>query len=150
MNQTRTARLAVVGLLLLPAVPAPAQPAQASAPSVILGNDKIGLRILTTGGRFSKLVLRDGLFALDAATGKVVWHTPPPKPSCAGREGCSGAQRSPPTIIPGVVFSPSMDGHIRAFRISNGEIVWDFDAVRDYKTLNGIPGRGAPSVPRAP
>ncbi len=83
-----------------------------------------------------------GLFALDAATGKLIWHTPPPKPSCAGQPGCSGAQRSPPTIIPGVVFSPSMDGHIRAFRISNGEIVWDFDAMRDYTTVNGIPGRG--------
>ncbi|MGA2116474.1 MAG: PQQ-binding-like beta-propeller repeat protein [Bryobacteraceae bacterium] len=83
-----------------------------------------------------------GLFALDAATGKLVWHTPPPKPSCAGRRGCSGAQRSPPTVIPGVVFSPSMDGHIRAYRIKNGEIVWDYDAVRDYTTVNGIPGRG--------
>jgi polyvinyl alcohol dehydrogenase (cytochrome) len=83
-----------------------------------------------------------GLFALDAATGKLVWHTPPPKPSCSGKRGCSGAQRSPPTVIPGVVFSPSMDGHIRAFRIKTGEIVWDFDAVRDYTTVNGISARG--------
>jgi polyvinyl alcohol dehydrogenase (cytochrome) len=83
-----------------------------------------------------------GLFALDAATGKLVWHTPPPKPSCAGRGGCSGAQRSPPTVIPGVVFSASMDGHIRAFQIKTGEVVWDYDAVKDYTTVNGIPGRG--------
>ena len=83
-----------------------------------------------------------GLFALDAATGKLVWHTPPPKPACAGLAGCSGAQRSPPTVIPGVVFSPSMDGHIRAFQIKTGEIVWDYDAVKDYATVNGIKGRG--------
>ncbi len=83
-----------------------------------------------------------GLFALDAATGKVVWHTPPPKPSCAGQRGCSGAQRSPPSVIPGVVFSPSMDGHIRAYEAKTGRIVWDFDAVRDYTTVNGIPARG--------
>ena len=45
-------------------------------------------------------------------------------------------------MIPGVVFSPSMDGHIRAFRIGNGEVIWDFNAVRDDTTVNGIPGRG--------
>ena len=83
-----------------------------------------------------------GLFALDAATGKLAWHTPPPKPSCAGQPGCSGAQRSPPSVIPGIVFSPSMDGHIRAFQVKTGAIVWDFDAVRDYATVNGIPARG--------
>jgi polyvinyl alcohol dehydrogenase (cytochrome) len=83
-----------------------------------------------------------GLFALNAETGKVVWNTPPPTPSCVGQRGCSGAQRSPPTVIDGVVFSPSMDGHIRAFRITNGEVIWDFDAVKDYTTANGIPGRG--------
>lgn len=83
-----------------------------------------------------------GLFALDAATGKLLWHTPPPKPSCAGLAGCSGAQRSPPTVIPGVVFSPSMDGHLRAFQVKTGEIVWDYDAVKDYATVNGIKGRG--------
>lgn len=83
-----------------------------------------------------------GLFALDAATGKVVWHAPPPKPACAGHPGCSGSQKSPPTVIPGVVFSPSMDGHLRAFDVKTGKIVWDFDAVRDFQTVNGVPARG--------
>ena len=83
-----------------------------------------------------------GLFALDAATGKVVWHAEPPKPACAGTPGCSPAQKAPPTVIPGVVFSGSMDGHLRAFQIKTGEIIWDFDAVRDFATVNGIPARG--------
>jgi polyvinyl alcohol dehydrogenase (cytochrome) len=83
-----------------------------------------------------------GLFALDAATGKLVWHTPPPKPECIGKPGCSGAQRSPPTVIPGVVFSPSMDGHIRAFDAKTGKIIWDYNAVQEYTTVNGIPGKG--------
>ena len=83
-----------------------------------------------------------GLFAMDAATGKLMWHSASPAPSCAGIPGCSSAQRSPPTAIPGVVFSPSMDGHIRAFAAATGKIIWDFDAVREYTTVNGIPGRG--------
>jgi len=83
-----------------------------------------------------------GLFALDPATGKVVWQTPPPKPPCAGQRGCSAAQLAPPTAIPGVVFSASMDGHLRAYRSADGRIVWDFDAARDFPTVNGIKARG--------
>jgi len=83
-----------------------------------------------------------GLFAIDAASGRIIWHAPPPKPACAGERGCSGAQRSPPTVIRGAVFSPSMDGHIRAFDVKTGAIVWDFDALRDFQTVNGVAAKG--------
>ena len=83
-----------------------------------------------------------GLFALDPATGRVVWQSPPPKPPCAGQRGCSAAQLAPPTAIPAVVFSGSMDGHLRAYRIADGKIIWDFDAAREFPTVNGIKARG--------
>ena len=83
-----------------------------------------------------------GLFALDPSSGKIVWQTPPPKPPCAGQRGCSAAQLAPPTAVPGLVFSGSMDGHLRAFRISDGAIVWDFDTAREFPTVNGIKARG--------
>ncbi|MGO9262391.1 MAG: PQQ-binding-like beta-propeller repeat protein [Bryobacteraceae bacterium] len=83
-----------------------------------------------------------GLFALDAASGKVLWHTPPPKPSCLGQRGCATAQMAPPSAIPGMVFSASMDGHIRAYRTADGRIVWDYDAARNFTTVNGIPAKG--------
>ena len=35
-----------------------------------------------------------------------------------------------------------MDGHLRAFEVKTGKIVWDFDAVRDFKTVNGVQARG--------
>jgi polyvinyl alcohol dehydrogenase (cytochrome) len=35
-----------------------------------------------------------------------------------------------------------MDGHIRAFNVKDGAIIWDFDAVRDFTTVNGIPAKG--------
>jgi polyvinyl alcohol dehydrogenase (cytochrome) len=83
-----------------------------------------------------------GLFAMDPATGKVAWKAPPPAPTCIGKQGCSSALRSPPTAIPGAVISPSMDGHIRAYEIKTGKIIWDYNAVRNYKTVNGIAGTG--------
>jgi polyvinyl alcohol dehydrogenase (cytochrome) len=48
----------------------------------------------------------------------------------------------PISSIPGVVLSGSVDGHLRAFASKTGEIIWDFDTVRDYETVNGIPGKG--------
>jgi polyvinyl alcohol dehydrogenase (cytochrome) len=41
-----------------------------------------------------------------------------------------------------VVFVPSMDGHLRALETRTGKIIWDFDAVRDFRTVNGIAAKG--------
>ena len=39
-----------------------------------------------------------------------------------------------------------MDGHIRAFQIKTGKVIWDFDAVRDYTTVNGIAAKDSLSA----
>ena len=83
-----------------------------------------------------------GLFALKIATGEKVWYVPPETPACKGKPGCSAAQMAPATMIPGVVFSGSMDGHLRAYSASDGKIVWDFDSLRDFDTVNGVKARG--------
>jgi polyvinyl alcohol dehydrogenase (cytochrome) len=46
------------------------------------------------------------------------------------------------TAIPGVVFSGSDDGHLRAYATEDGRVLWDFDTVREYQTANGVPGKG--------
>src|ERR1700674_1012140 len=83
-----------------------------------------------------------GLFALRLATGEKVWQTLPSKAACQDRPNCSRAQSSAVTAIAGVVFSGAMDGHLRAYTTADGRIVWDFDAVRDFPTVNGVPARG--------
>lgn len=81
-----------------------------------------------------------GTFALQLEDGKRVWYTPPA--GCAGRPRCSPAQLAAVTAIDGAVFSGSMDGHLRAYSSGDGRVVWDFDTVGDYETVNGVPGRG--------
>ena len=83
-----------------------------------------------------------GLFALRIATGEKVWHAPPEKPACAGKTGCTPAQMAPATAIPGLVFSGSMDGHLRAYSTTDGKVIWDFDTLRDFKTVNGVRAKG--------
>jgi polyvinyl alcohol dehydrogenase (cytochrome) len=46
------------------------------------------------------------------------------------------------SAIAGVAFSGSVDGHIRAYSTANGRILWDVDTIREYETVNGVPGRG--------
>ena len=81
-----------------------------------------------------------GMFALDLATGKIVWHAPPS--DCHGDTSCSPAQTAAPSVIPGIVFSGSIDGHMRAYSTTDGKVVWDFDTKKPYQTVNGVQGQG--------
>jgi len=46
------------------------------------------------------------------------------------------------TAIPGVVFSGSFDGHLRAYSSSTGKVIWDFDTVREFVTVNKVKATG--------
>lgn len=83
-----------------------------------------------------------GLFALDLMDGGVVWSVPAPDDTCTDRPGCWQANSAAPTVIPGVVFAGGLDGHIRAHATDDGRVLWDFDTVRDFETVNGISARG--------
>ena len=81
-----------------------------------------------------------GIFALEIGTGKKVWETPAPALAC--KPGCSAAQQAPATAIPGIVFSGSLDGHLRAYDETDGTILWDFDSAIDFQTVNGVQAHG--------
>ena len=81
-----------------------------------------------------------GLTAIRISNGQQAWHTAPP--ACSAKPGCSPAQAAAVTAIPGVVFSGSLDGHLRAYTSEDGRIIWDFDTVRTFQTVNGVPASG--------
>ena len=49
---------------------------------------------------------------------------------------------APVTVIPEVVFSGSLDGHMRAYNTHDGAIIWDFDALKEFTTVNGVRATG--------
>lgn len=81
-----------------------------------------------------------GIWALKLDTGETVWQTP--HPGCKDTPTCSPAQSAAVTAIPGLVFSGGLDGHIRAYSVANGRIVWDMDTEQEFKTVNGVEASG--------
>lgn len=81
-----------------------------------------------------------GLTALRISDGAKVWYAAPPP--CDDKKGCSPAQSAAVTVIPGVVFSGSLDGHLRAYSTEDGKVLWDFDTARAFPTVNGVKASG--------
>jgi polyvinyl alcohol dehydrogenase (cytochrome) len=71
------------------------------------------------------------LAALDIKTGTRRWHVPIPQ-----------APASAIAVMPGIAFSGSTDGHLRAYSSIDGKIVWELDSARDFQTVNRLVARG--------
>ncbi len=83
-----------------------------------------------------------GLHAVNLTTGERAWYVPPLPLRCGGGAGCSAALISAPTLIPGVLFSGSNDGALRAHSTTDGSVIWEFDTNRKFETLNGVRAGG--------
>ncbi len=98
------------------------------------------VRFLRDGSRRLDSTQGGGLFALNLSDGKVTMRVAPV--SCADRERCSPALSAAISLIPGVVFAGGVSGYLRAYATDDARLLWEFDTVRDYATVNGVPGHG--------
>jgi len=83
-----------------------------------------------------------GVRAVKIDTGEEVWSKPAPERLCGTARGCSATTGAAITAIPGIVFSVSMDGGIRAHAADDGTVVWTFDTNKDFTTVNGVKANG--------
>jgi polyvinyl alcohol dehydrogenase (cytochrome) len=80
-----------------------------------------------------------GIAGLDIRNGERKWFTAlTPADGLTQHTG----QEGPLSAIPGVVFSGGYDGVLRALSASDGKIVWQFNTVRDFPTVNGVAAKG--------
>ena len=116
----------------------------ADAKQVYVALSDIGLRTIRDSdvGFSTRLdsSVGGGMFALDIETGERKWHVQPP--GCGERTKCSPAQSAAVSALPGVVFSGSVDSHLRAYATDSGEVVWEYNADQEYESTNGIKTRG--------
>ena len=116
----------------------------ADATQVYVALSDIGVRAIENSDKGFALELNNteggGMFAYDIETGKRSWHIPPP--GCGDRKQCSPAQSQAVSAIPGAVFSGSVDGHLRAYATDTGKVLWDYNAVQEYQSMNGVKTNG--------
>lgn len=80
-----------------------------------------------------------GIAAVALVDGELEWFVEPPP--AAGREDHPGHD-GPLTVSGDVVFSGGWDGVLRALSTETGEVIWQYDTVRDFDTVNGVPASG--------
>jgi polyvinyl alcohol dehydrogenase (cytochrome) len=88
-----------------------------------------------------------GVVALQLNNGERRWFTKiDPAPEVSKLPG----QEGPVSAIPGVVFAGGWDGVLRALATDGGRILWQYNMVQDYKTVNGVAAKGGSMVAAGP
>jgi polyvinyl alcohol dehydrogenase (cytochrome) len=80
-----------------------------------------------------------GIGAVQLRDGERKWFTElKPSPAMAAHPG----QEGPLTAIPGAVLSGGWDGVLRALSAADGHVIWEYNTVQDFKTVNGVAAKG--------
>jgi len=104
---------------------------------------KLALGMITFGGaaddQNAYFGLRTGgVAAVRMDTGEQKWFTPIAPTPGPGPKGETAAI----TAIPGAIFSGGWDGVLRAFSTEDGHLLWEYNTIRDYETVNHVPAKG--------
>lgn len=82
-----------------------------------------------------------GLYALDIETGVQRWVYRRPS-RCENEQECVFGLSAAVTAANDAVVTASMDGMIEVLDARTGELVWSYDAWRDYESVNDVATRG--------
>ncbi|UCG72853.1 MAG: PQQ-binding-like beta-propeller repeat protein [Chromatiales bacterium] len=85
---------------------------------------------------------RPGLFALDPATGEELWAHPADNVCPEGNSFCDPGISAAITAVPGAVVAGHMDGRVRIYATDDGELLWEFDTLREFDTVSGETAQG--------
>lgn len=82
-----------------------------------------------------------GMVAINAQNGDILWRSLH-KDVCEGREFCTPGISAAATATKGMVLAGAMDGWLRAYDKTTGEVIWKFNAARDFSEETGTPAYG--------
>ena len=91
---------------------------------------------------------RPGLFSYFVGTGEPSWFYEA-QPECNDRRSerlrrCESLYgfSATPLSVDGAVITGGLDGRLFVFNSSSGELIFQYDTVKDYETVNGVEGYG--------
>ena len=87
-----------------------------------------------------RLPASPGLHAVNIDSGDVAWSATR-EPECAERHCWPGISAAV-TATNDIVFAAGMDGVLLAYHAESGELLWSYDAIREYDTVNGETANG--------
>jgi len=82
-----------------------------------------------------------GLHALDLTTGEPAWAAPS-SDTCGERKGCHNGLGGAITATDELVIAGADDGHLRIHDAASGKVLWDYDTLREFQAVNGVPTHG--------
>ena len=124
---------------------------------LVLPDPTIAIGLIVFGGALDGqkayyALVDGGLVAVRLSTGELAWRVELQPKSDVGPPNNKGLMLSKArlrfgtyaavTAIPGVVFAGGYDGILRALSTEDGHSLWQFNTVQEFKTVNGVPGKG--------
>ena len=109
--------------------------------------EKVFLPINDPGQSRGTYVPRPGIYSFFVATGEPGWYRAETA-SCDNRAEWLRACETrfghsvTPLLVDGALISGTIDGRLLVFDSDSGDTLLEFDTVREYETVNGVPGIG--------
>ena len=83
-----------------------------------------------------------GLHAIDMKTGDTLWYAAAPERCEESGGACMDVYSGPASALDDMVIASSLNGHLFAHDAQTGEVIWEYDTVRSYETINGVEAQG--------
>lgn len=85
---------------------------------------------------------RPGISAVDPFSGELLWQHVQSDICGEARPLCDPGISAPVTAIPGAVFAGHLDGYVRAYEASSGDMLWEYPTRKEFDTVNGVKAKG--------
>jgi polyvinyl alcohol dehydrogenase (cytochrome) len=95
-----------------------------------------------SAGGVQELPQQPGLHAIDMRTGERLWYAEVPKRCAADVRNCMEAYSAPASTTADLVVTGALNGHLFAHDQRSGALVWEFNTLQDYATINNVPAKG--------
>jgi len=85
---------------------------------------------------------KPGLHAVDMKTGEKLWYSQAPERCEAGERACMDSYSAAASASADLVVTGALNGVVFAHDQRTGEVVWEYDSVQEYTTVNGVAAKG--------